>query len=100
MRTKSVLAVLALTATSVVLAVPAPHDRNQDCENGWDWEKKVCKPPPMHCPNGYDPKANKCCDYGYDEHVSTLLSAALGILRSLPSLSADSNKGAFLQAET
>jgi hypothetical protein len=56
MHLKSILAVLALTAASAVVAAPAPTE----------------KYPPMTCGNGYDPWEHKCCDYGYDDHVSFL----------------------------
>lgn len=59
---KSIFAVLALTATSVVLAAPTPTDKPEDCPGKYDWGSKSCHPKP--------PK----CDYGYDDYVRAIRS--------------------------
>jgi hypothetical protein len=83
MHFKSILAVLALTAASAVFAAPAPTD----------------KYPPMQCSNGYDPKENKCCDYGYDEHVGTPSSMAYDDPDSFMFLDSDQGIEQVLQAQ-
>lgn len=70
----SLLALFALTASSVVLAAPTPTgDKPIECEYGYDEVKKSCKPKP-ECHYGWDKEHKKCydkpCEYGYDEHVS------------------------------
>lgn len=83
MHFKSIIALLALTATSAVLAAPTPTQKPEDCPGQYDWGKKSCNPKPR-CDYGWDKEHKKCyekaCFYGYDEHVRGFLS--LDLIRS------------------
>jgi hypothetical protein len=75
MHFKSIIAVVALTATTAVFAAPTPDKKPDECEWGYDYGKKDCYPKP-DCPNGWSTKDKKCydkpCEYGYDSSVSSI----------------------------
>jgi hypothetical protein len=79
MHLTSTLLVFALTAASAVFAAPTSKEKPEDCEWGYDWGKKGCNPKPT-CNYGWDKEHKKCyekpCDYGYDEHVSGMITGS------------------------